>query len=228
MTADGFDRFHCRDWWQFRHGVGCMRCWVFIRLWSPSSKPHMTKSWSVSPLQHIRFLGYDIKGYHQLTKCYWYWCGWNLFCFHLNICRNLQVGHPIHHICLAKTIDWVPISQLCVFINLDQHLLKIIRRLWYCFGDCTHHPAGFVIFIWQALLCIFLIMFIVFPILLIIGTYKIAQTVSDSIPLLVTSFLGSQVVNPALSTILISSWSCLIALSAFSTCYLATAVTLST
>ena len=46
------------------------------------------------------------------------------------------------------------------------------------FGDCAHHPAGFIIFARLAQLCIFMIL--IFHIFLIIGTYKIAHNVSDS------------------------------------------------
>jgi len=49
----------------------------------------------------------------------------------------------------------------------------------YCFGDCAHHPARFVIFGSLADLRIILIIILVFPILPIVGTCKIAQTLSN-------------------------------------------------
>ena len=60
-----------------------------------------------------------------------------------------------------------------------------LHAVLYCFGDCAHLPARFIIFEPLAELCISSIINLVFPILLIFGTFKITQTVSDSIqPLL--------------------------------------------
>jgi len=55
------------------------------------------------------------------------------------------------------------------------------HAMLYRFGDCAHLPARFIIFAQLAKLCIFLIIILVFPSLLIFGTSNITQTVSDSI-----------------------------------------------
>jgi hypothetical protein len=57
-------------------------------------------------------------------------------------------------------------------------LPKPLHALLNRFGDCTYHPAGFVIFAELSLLSLFVIL--IFPILPIIGSCNITQTVSDS------------------------------------------------
>jgi len=74
---------------------------------------------------------------------------------------------------------------------------KSVHLLLYHFRDRVHHPAGFIIFAQLALFW----MFIIFPILLIVQTCKIAQSVSDSIPhLLIRLAMLSRCQSPAFST----------------------------
>jgi hypothetical protein len=63
---------------------------------------------------------------------------------------------------------------------VELHLLlpKALHALLNRFGDYAHHPAGFVIIPQLALVSLFIIL--VFPILSIVGTCKMTQTVSDS------------------------------------------------
>jgi hypothetical protein len=67
---------------------------------------------------------------------------------------------------------------LSQFVELHLLLPEALHALLYHFGDCAHHPAGFIIIAQLALLSLFIIL--VFPILPIIGSCKITQTVSDS------------------------------------------------
>ena len=80
----------------------------------------------------------------------------------------------------------IPPSRLHQFVKPDLLLLKTGHVALYRFGDCAHHPARFVIFAQLAKICIFSIIFFVFPILLIVRTCKTAKTVSDSIQYLLT------------------------------------------
>jgi len=50
-----------------------------------------------------------------------------------------------------------------------------------CFRDCAHHPAGFVKFTKFAPCWIISMIIVAFPILPIVGTCKIPQTISDGI-----------------------------------------------
>jgi hypothetical protein len=67
---------------------------------------------------------------------------------------------------------------LSQFVELHLLLPKFLHKLLDRFGDCSHHPAGFVIFAQLALLSLFVIL--IFPILPIVGNCKITETVSDS------------------------------------------------
>jgi len=101
-----------------------------------------------------------------------------------------------------------------------------LHALLYHFGDCAHHQAGFVIFAQLALLSLFIIL--IFPILPIVRTCKITQTVSDSNQPLRKRLPGSQDVYRTISACIISSCSCRTAALASSTRFLAPAVSLPT
>ena len=98
----------------------------------------------------------------------------------LNHRWNLQFGRSVLLISSAEVVGRVPPSQFCQFVKLHLLLPKHRYAAFYRFGDCAHHPAGFIIFAQLALLCI-IVFFFIFCILLIVGTCKIGQTVSDSI-----------------------------------------------
>jgi len=80
-----------------------------------------------------------------------------------------------------EVVGHVTPSWLHQLVKPHLLLLKSPQVLQYCFGDCAQHTARFIIFAQHAQLCVFLIISFVFPILLVVGTCKIAQTVSDSI-----------------------------------------------
>jgi hypothetical protein len=95
--------------------------------------------------------------------------------------RNHQFGIPLPHISLTKVVGCIPPSRLGQFIKSHLLLPKPLHVVLYRFTDCAYYPARFIIITEFSELCIFFIIFLVFPNLLIIGTCKIAQTVSDSI-----------------------------------------------
>jgi hypothetical protein len=96
----------------------------------------------------------------------------------LNDGRNPQFGGAVLLISFTKVVGCILPSRLSQFIEIHLFLPKPLHALLDSFGDCVHHPAGFVIFTQIALLSLFIIF--LFPILPIIGTCKITQTVSDS------------------------------------------------
>ena len=150
-----------------------------------------------------------------------------MICLGLNDCWNVQFGHSVLLICFAEVVGCVPPSWLCQFVKLHLLLAKPLHAALYWFGDCADHPAGFVIFAQLALLCIIVFFFNFsssssLELARSLRLFPIAFSISSNV------FSGSLVVNPTFSTLLISSCFCLIAVSASSTCILATAVSLST
>jgi len=95
--------------------------------------------------------------------------------------RNLQFVSPILHYSLTEVVCCVPTSRLRQFIKLHLLLPKTLQAVVYCVGDCAHHPARSIVIPQLAEHCIFFIIFFLFPILLIVRTCMIAQTVSNSI-----------------------------------------------
>ena len=96
----------------------------------------------------------------------------------LNNRRNPQFECAVLLISFTEVVCCILPSRLGQFVEL--HLLppKPLHALLYCFGDCAHYPAGFIVFAQLALLSIFIIL--IFPILPIVGTCKITQTGSYS------------------------------------------------
>jgi len=89
---------------------------------------------------------------------------------------------------LTKVVGRVPSSWLRQFVMSQLLPLNALHIALYSFEDCAHHPARFLIFPQLAKLCIFFISISVFPIMYIIGTWKIPQTVSDSIQYFLKGF----------------------------------------
>jgi len=112
-------------------------------------------------------------------------------------CRNIQFGYDIFLIFFTEVIGHVPQSRLCQFVKLHLLVPKSLHALLYRFRYSAHHPAGFIIFAQCVQLCIF----IIFPILFIVWTHKIAQTSSNRIQHLLkylTDLPGCQ--SPAFNT----------------------------
>jgi len=105
---------------------------------------------------------------------------------------------------------------------------KSLHTLLYCFWDCPYYPARFVVFVQLARVWIFFVICRVFPVLLIVGTCKVAQTIILSIEHLQNCFPDFVVVDPACSTSLMPSCSCLISVSESWSRILATLVLIST
>jgi len=135
---------------------------IAVCLTKPSQKP-MTLSW------YRFFIGGIIR-------------------LRFNDCRNPQFGFAVHLIRLTQVVGYVLLSWLCQVIKLHLHLPKPLHAPWYHCGDCAHHPAGVVILTQLAQLCILIIL--IFHILLIVRTAKIAQTVSDIIQHLLRRCFG--------------------------------------
>jgi len=140
----------------------------------------MSTSWSRSILRHLQYSRHDSKILYKLSNCWRGRCHSNLISLGLHDCWNLWFGRSVHLICFAKVVGRVPSSQLCQFVKLHLLLSKPHHAVLHCFGDCAHHPAGFIIFTQLALLWI-LVIFPIFHIHLIVRTCKIAQTDSESI-----------------------------------------------
>jgi len=126
---------------------------------------------------HLRYSLDDIMRLRKLSKC----CGCRICCIFVRMqcdnCRNLQFRSAVPLITFKEVVGRVPSSRFCQFVKIHLHLPTSLHALLYCFRDCAHHPAGFIIFAHLAPLC----MFIICPILLIVRTCNIAQTFSNSI-----------------------------------------------
>jgi hypothetical protein len=101
-----------------------------------------------------------------------------ILCLRLDNGWNTQFSGAVLLISFREVVGCILPSQLSQFVELHLLLPKSLHVLLERCGDCAHHPAGFVIFAQIALLSIFIIL--LFPIVPIVGTCKITQTVSDS------------------------------------------------
>ena len=137
--------------------------------------------WWTSHLRHLQFSGYTIKSLHRLTRCRQCRSGHIIFRLRLNPSWNLQFGHPVLLISLTEVISRVSPGRLCQFVKLHLVLPTTLHAMLYHFGDWPYHLAGFVIFTQLPLLRTFFIMILLFPILLSVGTCKIARTISDGV-----------------------------------------------
>jgi len=151
----------------------------------------MTTSWLICPLRHVRYSGDNVKTHHKPSNCCWCRCRCIIIRLWCNDCRNPQFGWAVLLISFMEVVGRILPSWMCQFVKLHLLLLKPLHALLHHFGECAHHPAGFVILAQLALLCLFIILII--PILLIVGTCKITQTVSDSNHHLLESLFGLSV-----------------------------------
>jgi len=102
-----------------------------------------------------------------------------MICVRFDDDRKSQFGHAVLLISYTDVVCCIPPSWLFQFVKLHLFLPKPLHMLLYYFGDCAHHPAGYVICAQLTHLCILIILF--YHILLIVGTCTIAQTCSDVI-----------------------------------------------
>jgi len=116
----------------------------------------------------------------MLSKYCWGWCGCKGVYLVLDNNQNLQFGSPVPRITRMEVVGCVPPSRLRQFSKTHLLLPTTLHAVLYFFGDCAHHPARFIT-TQLSELCIFFVIFLVFPILLIVRSGKIAKTVSDSI-----------------------------------------------
>jgi len=131
--------------------------------------------------QCVWLSGDNIKSLHKVSiSCQWC-CGCSHVCVGLHNCWNIEFSPPVLYISLTAVVGLVPTSPLRQIVNPYVLLLKTLHAMLYHFGTCAHCPASSVnIALLLRQHCIILIM-LVLPILNIIRTCKIAQTVSDSI-----------------------------------------------
>jgi len=147
-------------------------------LWLHRTLPDMTSSWSRSPLRPVRYSGDNVKTLNQLSKCCWWRCRSVFLCLRQDDGQNPHFGGAVLPISFTKGVGCILPSRLSQFVELHLLLPKSLHALLDCFGDFAHYAAGFVISAHIALLSRFIIF--LFPILPIVGTCKITQTVSDS------------------------------------------------
>ena len=137
----------------------------------------MTTSWWRCPLRHTWYSSDSVKTLKKGSRCCCCRCHRVIIRFRLKDCPNRQFIFAVFRISSTEVFHCILPFRLCQFVKLHLLLLKPLHWLWYHFSDCAHHPAGFVIFTQLALLCLFIMHN--FPILPIVGTCKITQTVSD-------------------------------------------------
>jgi len=148
------------------------------KLWLHRTWPNMTTSWSRSPLPPLRYCGDNVITLHKPCRCCRWRCRSVLICLRLNEGHNHHFGGAVPLISYREVVGCILPSRLSQFVELHLPRLKPLYQLLDRFGDCTYHPAGFVIFAPLALLSLLIILF--FPIILIVRTGKITQAVSDS------------------------------------------------
>ena len=117
-----------------------------------------------------------MKTLHTDSKCCLYRCRGFIIRLQLNDGRNPQFRWAILLISSTDVVVCILLSWLGQFVKLHLLLAKSLYAPLYHFGDCSHHPAGFVIFTHLAQLYLFIIL--IFPILSIVGTWKITQKAS--------------------------------------------------
>jgi len=163
---------------------------------SPRIYPHMTTSWWRSPMRHLRYSRDDIKRLHKFSRSWGYRICCIVVCMQFSYCRNFQFHCAVLLIPFTQVVGRVSPSWLCQLVKRHLLLPKTLDAVLYCFGDCAHHPARFIIFAPLALLCIV----IIFPILLIAGTWIITQPVSNTIQYLFKRLFGlPECYSPAFS-----------------------------
>jgi len=171
------------NWLRFQqHWRIWLRSWLTTRyaqflLWLHLTYPDMTTSWSRSPLRRLRYSGDNVQTLHKLSKCSRWRQQSVIVCLWLNDCWNPQVRCAVHIISFTEVVGCILPSQLSQFVELHLLLPKPIHALLYRFIDCAYHPSGFVNLAQLSLPTHIIIL--IFPILPIIGTYKITQTVSN-------------------------------------------------
>ena len=181
VNAHGLNWRHNRLLWRICHHVGHETYYVIICLRFLRTLPHLTISPSRGHLRHLGLSGDDIKNLDKLATCCGWWCGCCHVCLRHHHCLNLQCTCRVLHVSSTEAVGCVPPSWLQQFVNHHLVLLNALHAVLYRFSDYAHHPARFIIFAQLAKLSIFLIIILIFPILFMFGTWKIAHTVPISI-----------------------------------------------
>jgi len=169
-------RFQQR-WWIGLHGWVKTR-YDRIRLRLRWTLSDITACGSTSPMQHLQYPRDNLERVYKLGKCCR--CRFHTVIIRLLVhnCQTHHFGFTILLISFTEVVGCMIPFQLDQFVMLHLLLLKPLHELLYWFGDCAHHSAGFVIFTQLGLVSLFTIL--IFPILPIVGTCKITQSVSNS------------------------------------------------
>ena len=145
------------------------------------TQQHLTTLRSRSHCRHLLLSAHEIKSMHILFNCCRRWCGCSPGYVWLENHRNLQFGSAIDDICFPEVVGNFPPSCIGKFCKLLLLLHSTHRVVESYFGDWTYLQTRCIMIIWLAALWIFIIIFLVFPILLIIRTFQTAHTVADTI-----------------------------------------------
>lgn len=94
---------------------------------------------------------------------------------------NPQFSRPVINISLSDLVGAVPPSPLSQFGKPHLVPLETLNAILYYFDSYVHHPARISIFTPLSKLLIYFIVFLVFPILIIIWMGTITQTVSTCV-----------------------------------------------
>jgi len=165
VYACGFNRHWILNHWQIRHCIGWEGQNALVLLGFPQTLPDTNAPWWRSHLCHLRFSGDTIKSLHCLAECHR--CEWGciIICLRLNNIQNLHFCPSVLLMSLTEVVGWVSPAWLGQFVKLNLRPPEMLHVMLHHFGDCAHHPAGFVIFAQLAQLWILFIIILIFPIL---------------------------------------------------------------
>jgi len=228
VKAYGFNRLRILNRHWIGHRVGRDNRYELLWLCFFRTQPHLTTSWARSHCRHWRLSSEDIKSMHMLSKCCRRWSGCSHVYLGLNNHRNLQFGSPVLHIPLTKVVGCIPPTRLGQFVKLHLLLLKPLQAVLNCLDSVPITQPG-----WSSSLSL--------PSSVSSSLYSSSSTSCSSSELArslrlcpiafnISSnvFSGFPVVPPTFSPLVISFSFCIIAVSAYWTRFLATAVSLST
>jgi len=202
-----------------------MRHYAIVCMWPPWMLPHMTTFWLRSPLWHLRFARDNAKRLHLVSECCWSRLSCYLSVFRLLTSRTFNLAVPYFLSLSWKLVATSPSpgrfnlsSFICFGWNLSMHYSTVLDTVPTPQPDLSPSLSlPYWVSSWSSSSQISTSSEC--PRLL--RQYLIAIIFSSNI------FSGFLVITPSYWAFLISTCYCLIAVSTFSTCFLATVVSLS-
>jgi len=171
---------------------GRLQTWyTCVWLHLPSTYPTMTMFWSKCPIRHLPYSVDNVKTPHKLSICCPCRCHCITMSLWVNSSWNMQFICAVYFISFTEVVCWILLSWVCSFVKLYLHSQKPPQGLLCYSGQCANYPAGFFIVAHQALRCLFNIQ--IFPMLPIVGSCKITESVLDSDDYLHRSLFGLMV-----------------------------------